>query len=101
MFAVHFTNLCQLVIPPRSGLKLGLATMAFITLKLEQILSAAKVDMSDDEGRDAIKKRKAEVQKWLEASETFNWREEDQTILIAKAEELKESVKEGPVGADD
>ena len=82
-------------------MKLGLATMAFITLKLEQIISAAKVEMSDDEGRDAIKKRKAEVQKWLETSEAFKWREEDQTILIAKADELKENVREGPVGADD
>jgi hypothetical protein len=69
--SVHFINLCNVVVPPRSGMALGLSLLAFVTLKVEQLLSGSSTETDDEKNRSALKDRKAELQQWLEASMSF------------------------------
>ena len=67
-----FCNLCALVIPPRSDMRLGLSSMAFIMMKLEQILAGTMTDLSDQDARSALKTQKEELVIMLEESESFS-----------------------------
>jgi hypothetical protein len=71
---------------------LGLSTLAFITLKLEQIFSGDSTETDEEKNRALLKERKAEVAKWLEASSAFK---KDSTTGIISTHVLAEETLEG------
>ena len=70
---MHFINLCNIVCPPRSGLFLGLSMLAFVTMKVEQILAGEVAETDEEKNRVVLKERKVEVAKWLTTSTTFKF----------------------------
>ena len=81
--------MCNVAIPPRSGMVLGLSTLAFITLKLEQLLAGDSSETDEEKNRAILKERKVEVARWLETSVSFV-RDSNSGIITTHA--LEESI---------
>ena len=82
--------MCNVAIPPRSGMVLGMSTLAFITLKLEQILCGDSTETDEEKNRAMLKERKADVARWLETSVSFV---RDTITGIITTHALEESVE--------
>ena len=69
---------------------LGMSTLAFITLKLEQILCGDSTETDEEKNRAMLKERKADVARWLETSVSFV---RDTITGIITTHALEESVE--------
>ena len=72
-------------------MRLGVSTMAFICLKLEQILGGNVSDLSDTDARSALKDKKEEVLGWLAESASFKLDPKNENLIISLAVEEEDA----------
>ena len=65
---------------------LGVATLAFFTLKLEKLLEGVQKDLEGTTAREQLKERKVLVLEWLQQTEAFSYNEEN-GIITANTED--------------
>ena len=97
--AVQFGNLCNVVIPPQSKLKLTVPLLAFVTLRMESIFTAVAMPTDDNACRTLLKERKVLVEQWISKSESFSINEETGVVTINTEVDEPEISKGG--GMDD
>lgn len=71
-------------------MRLGVSSMAFIIMKLEQILAGTVTDLSDSDARLALKAKKEEVVTLLAQSESFSLDPKNPLYIISLAVEIED-----------
>ena len=85
--------------PPQSKLKLTVPLLAFVTLRMESILSNVAMPTDDNACRALLKERKDLVEQWISKSESFNLNEE--TGVVTVISEVDQPEVSGGGGMDD
>ena len=85
--------------PPQSKLLLTVPLLAFVTLRLESIISNLALPIDDQACRELLKTRKSMVEQWISKSQAFNLNEETGVVTVITEVDAPEAVPKG--GADD
>jgi hypothetical protein len=86
--------------PPQSKLMLTVPMLAFVTLRLESIISNVAMPIDDQACRDLLLARKGMVAGWISKSEAFNLNEETGVVTVVTEVDVPDVGVGGGGGAD-